>query len=58
MTPLVFASMFGRTKIVEQLKAHGASSTRRNLGIFARIAMCLAWLIRQIPAEKQTITTN
>jgi len=37
MTPLMFAAMFGRTKVVELLKRHGASLTRRNcMGISAQ----------------------
>ena len=37
LTPIMFAAMFGRTRVVEQLQAHGASLRRRNrLGISAR----------------------
>ncbi|MGO8930767.1 MAG: ankyrin repeat domain-containing protein [Limisphaerales bacterium] len=38
MTPIMFAAMFGRTRVVEQMKAHGASLKGRNhLGISARL---------------------
>jgi len=30
LTPLMFAAMFGRTRVVAQLQAHGASLQRRN----------------------------
>jgi ankyrin repeat protein len=47
LTPLIFAAMFGRAKVVEQLKAHGTSLQQRNrLGISAKwmvwISRCLS----------------
>jgi ankyrin repeat protein len=30
MTPIMFAAMFGRTRVVEQLRAHGGSLKCRN----------------------------
>jgi hypothetical protein len=37
MTPIMFAAMFGRTKMVEHLQAHGASLRRRDRpGVSAR----------------------
>ena len=48
MTPIMFAAMFGRTKVVAQLQAHGASLQRRNrLGFSAGILVCLfGWVGR------------
>jgi len=38
MTPIMFASLFGRTRVVELLKAHGAALNRRNrFGISANL---------------------
>jgi uncharacterized protein len=60
MTPIMFASMFGRIKVVGQLQAHGASLARRNrLGISARFMMHLAQPINLIFGRKasQAATT-
>jgi len=41
MTPIRFAAMFGRSRMVELLQARGASLRRRNrLGLSAR------WMVR------------
>ena len=48
MTPIMFASLFGRIKVVEQLQAAGASLKRRNrLGISAHLMVRLARFIRK-----------
>jgi len=53
MTPLMFAAMFGRNQVVEQLKARGASLQRRNrLGISARFMTRLARPISLILGRK------
>ena len=40
----MFASMFGRSKVVEQLKAHGASLQQRNrLGISTKWMVGISW---------------
>jgi ankyrin repeat protein len=53
MTPLMFAAMFGRIKVAEQLKEHGASLNRRNrLGISARSLMRLTRPINLIFGRK------
>ncbi len=48
MTPLMFAAMFGRSQVVAQLQAHGASLQRRNrLGISASFMVrVLRWIER------------
>lgn len=48
MTPLMFAAMFGRSKVVAQLQAHGASLQRRNrLGISASFMVRVSrWIAR------------
>ncbi|MGA2870576.1 MAG: hypothetical protein ABSF34_15620, partial [Verrucomicrobiota bacterium] len=38
---IMFASMFGRTRVVEQLQAHGASLKRRN-----RFGVSAKWMVR------------
>jgi ankyrin repeat protein len=44
LTSLMFASMFGRSKVVEQLKAHGASLQQRNrLGISTKWMVGISW---------------
>ncbi len=40
LTPLMFAAMFGRSKVVEQLKAHGASLQQRN-----RLSISAKWMV-------------
>src|ERR1700676_2412924 len=52
MTPLMFAAMFGRTKVVEQLKRQGASLKRRNcMGVSAgwmvRLSQFFSWPFRR-----------
>lgn len=43
MTPVMFAAMFGRTRVVEQLRAHGDSFRRRNrLGLSANLMVRLS----------------
>ncbi len=47
MTPIMFASLFGWSKVGEQLQAHVASLQRRNrLGISARWMVRLSGLMR------------
>jgi len=48
MTPLMFAAMFGRGKVVEQLTARGASREQRNrLGMSAGFVIRVSeWLAR------------
>jgi hypothetical protein len=48
MTPLMFAAMFGRSQVVAQLQAHGASLQRRNrLGISASFMVRVSrWIER------------
>ena len=48
MTPLMFAAMFGRGKVVEQLKARGASLQHRNrLGLSASFMIRVSrWIAR------------
>jgi hypothetical protein len=54
----MFAAMFGRTRVVEQLQAHGASLQRRNrLGLsanfLARLSRGFARLFRaSLPTKK------
>ena len=40
-TPLMFAAMFGRSKAVAHLQAHGASIQRRN-----RLGICASFMFR------------
>jgi ankyrin repeat protein len=49
MTPLMFAAMFGRSKVVAPLQAHGASLQRRNrLGISASFMVRVSrWIARR-----------
>src|SRR6266853_1671790 len=50
---LMFAAMFGRSQVVQQLKARGASLQRRNrLGISARFMMLLVRPISLIFGRK------
>ncbi len=49
MTPIMFAAMFGRTRVMELLKRHGASVKRRNcMGIsvqwMARLSGLFSWV--------------
>jgi ankyrin repeat protein len=54
LTPLMFASMFGRSKVVEQLKAHGASLQQRNrLGISTKWMVGISWFTARILGEQQ-----
>ena len=48
MTPIMFAAMFGRGQVVEQLKARGASLQRRNrLGLSAGFIVRVSrWMAR------------
>jgi hypothetical protein len=47
----MFAAMFGRVQVVEQLKARGASLQRRNcLGISASLRVLVSrWIARLLP---------
>jgi hypothetical protein len=51
MTPLMFAAIFGRTKVVEQLEAEGASLRRRNrLGLSTSFMVRISrWVARWFP---------
>jgi hypothetical protein len=50
----MFAAMFGRSKVVEQLKAHGASLQQRNrLGISAKRMMGIAQFVARIFRKPQ-----
>ena len=52
MTPIMFASVFGRTKVVEQLQGRGASLRRRNrLGLSAKLLVRLSPLMNRLFAE-------
>lgn len=52
MTPIMCASLFGRSKAVEQLKPHRASLQRRNrFGIFAKWMVRLSGLISWLPCD-------
>jgi ankyrin repeat protein len=58
MTPIMFAAMFGRTRVVEQLKAHGASLKRRNrLGISARRSLATRISGASLLANKADVNT-
>jgi hypothetical protein len=55
MTPLMFAAMFGRAKVIDQLKAHGASLQQRNrLGISAQRMLGIFRFISRIFRKHQT----
>jgi ankyrin repeat protein len=54
LTPLLFALMFGRSKVVEKLKAHGASLPQRNrLGISTKWMVGISWFTARIPGKHQ-----
>ena len=54
MTPIMFAAMFGRTRVVEQLRSRGASLTRRNrLGISARLIVSVSRLLARLFRKTQ-----
>jgi ankyrin repeat protein len=44
MTPIMFAAMFGRSKVVERLKAGGASLRRRS-----RLGLAASFMVRVSP---------
>jgi len=49
MTPLMFAALFGRRKVIEQLKAHRASLEHRNcLGVSAGLMVRLSLRIGRL----------
>ncbi len=55
MTPIMFAAMFGRAQVVEQLRSHGASLKRRNrLGICARVMVAISRLVARLCRRRQT----
>jgi ankyrin repeat protein len=59
LTPLMFASLFGRSKVVEHLKSHGASLKSRNrLGITANFMVRLSPLIRRLFHRRQPQPSN
>ena len=49
MTPIMFAALFGRSRVVEQLQTWGASVRRRNcLGHSARLMVHVSrWMTRR-----------
>ena len=52
MTPLMFAALFGRHKVVEHLKARGASLEHRNrFGFSAGLLVRLCLRIGRLPQE-------
>jgi ankyrin repeat protein len=54
LTPLMFVAMFGRFKVVEQLKAHGASLRQRNrLGISTKWMVGIFWFTARILGKHQ-----
>jgi hypothetical protein len=54
LTPLMFPLMFGPSKVVEQLKVHGASLQQRNrLGISAKWMVGISWFTARIPGQHQ-----
>jgi hypothetical protein len=55
----MFASMFGRSKVVEQLKSRGASLKRCNrLGISASLMVCLSPWIQRLFHRRQPRPVN
>jgi len=50
----MFVAMFGRFKVVEQLKAHGASLRQRNrLGISTKWMVGIFWFTARILGKHQ-----